>query len=260
MGTDQKEKSRQLGSIKFRRECILNDALLLLTLLRETYRDAHIPIDFSELFYYNKTSDVQRAFCKERIDVLMPPKPKYTKDEMIAAALELVSEKGISALTARDLGARLSTSARPIFTAFKSMEEVQDAVIAAAMKRFEEYAHKTSQNEPIFKQVGMQMILFAKEEPNLYQLIFMSAKEQAQTFDDVYSHLGSVAEECLDVLQSEYALSRSDAGAVFEHVWIHTFGIGELCATGMCAFSLEEISEMLTQDFFAMMMLMKSGK
>ena len=46
----------------------------------------------------------------------------------------------MSALTSRDLGARLGSSARPIFTVFKSMEEVQEAVRDAAMKRFESYA------------------------------------------------------------------------------------------------------------------------
>ena len=190
----------------------------------------------------------------------MPPKPKYTKEEIVLAALELVSEKGMSALTARDLGARLGTSARPIFTAFKSMEEVQAAVMHAAMNRFEEYAHKAAQMEPVFKQVGMQMIMFAKEEPKLYQLIFMSSISEAQTFDDIYAHLGSVADECLDVLQKDYDLSKDNAKTLFEHVWIHTFGIGALCATGVCDFSHEQIAEMLTQDFTAMMMLMKFGK
>ncbi len=189
----------------------------------------------------------------------MPPKPKYTREEIIAAALALVSEKGMAALTARDLGARLGTSARPIFTAFKSMEEVQNEVMQTAMNRFEEYVHKAANNEPVFKQVGIQMILFAKEEPNLYQLIFMSAQEEARTFDDIYGHLGTVAGECLDVIEKTYALSRVDAKTLFEHVWIHTFGIGALCATGMCDFSLEKISQMLTQDFTAMMMLMKSN-
>lgn len=112
----------------------------------------------------------------------------------------------------------------------------------------------------LYPQVGMQMILFAKEEPKLYQLIFISSISEAQTFDDIYAHLGSVADECLDVLQKDYDLSKDNAKTLFEHVWIHTFGIGALCATGMCDFSHEQITEMLTQDFTAMMMLMKSGK
>lgn len=190
----------------------------------------------------------------------MPPKPKFTREEIVAAALELVSKEGMSALTSRDLGIRLGSSARPIFTVFNSMQEVQDAVMLAAMERFEEFAHKAADMGPVFKQVGMQMILFAKEEPKLYQLIFMSSIGEAHSFDDIYARLGSVADECLDVLQKDYDLSKDNAKTLFEHVWIHTFGIGALCATGMCDFSHEQLAEMLTQDFTAMMMLMKSGK
>lgn len=190
----------------------------------------------------------------------MPPKAKFTKEQITKAALGVVSEKGAQALTAKELGAALGTSTTPIFTVFNSMQEVQDAVMLAAMEQFEEYAHKVSYMGPVFKQVGMQMILFAKEEPKLYQLIFMSSINEAQTFDDIYARLGSVADECLDVLQKDYDLSKDNAKTLFEHVWIHTFGIGALCATGMCDFSHEQIAEMLTQDFTAMMMLMKSGK
>ena len=190
----------------------------------------------------------------------MPPKAKFTKEQITKAALCVVSEKGAQALTAKELGAALGTSTTPIFTVFNSMQEVQDAVMLAAMERFEEYAHKAAHLGPVFKQIGMQMILFAKEEPKLYQLIFMSSISEAQTFDDIYAHLGSLADECLNVLQKGYDLSKADAKTLFEHVWIHTFGIGALCATGMCDFSHEQIAEMLTQDFTAMMMLMKSGK
>ena len=190
----------------------------------------------------------------------MPPKAKFTKEQITKAALGIVSEKGAQALTAKELGAALGTSTTPIFTVFHSMQEVQDAVMLAAMERFEEYAHKAAHLGPVFKQIGMQMILFAKEEPKLYQLIFMSSISEAQTFDDIYAHLGSLADECLNVLQKDYDLSKADAKTLFEHVWIHTFGIGALCATGMCDFSHEQIAQMLTQDFTAMMMLMKSGK
>ena len=188
----------------------------------------------------------------------MPPKTKFTKEQITKAALGVVSEKGAQALTAKELGAALGTSTTPIFTVFNSMQEVQDAVMLAAMERFEEYAHKAAHLGPVFKQVGMQMILFAKEEPKLYQLIFMSSISEAQTFDDIYAHLGSVADECLDVLQKDYNLSKDNAKTLFEHVWIHTFGIGALCAAGVCDFSDEQIARMLSQDFAAMMMLMKS--
>ena len=190
----------------------------------------------------------------------MPPKPKFTKEEIVAAALELVSEKGIEALTARELGARLGSSARPIFTVFNSMEEVQVEVRAAALKRFESYAEKAMHYTPVFKQVGMQMILFAMEEPKLYQLVYMSENAGATDFEGIVDRLGDVAQLCVDVIQRDYSLSEKDAKALFEHVWIYTFGIGALCATGMCRFSQDEIIQMLGQDFMAMLFYAKSGR
>lgn len=190
----------------------------------------------------------------------MPPKPKFTKEEIVAAALELVSEQGIEALTARELGARLGSSARPIFTVFNSMEEVQEEVRAAALRRFESYAGKAMHYTPVFKQVGMQMILFAMEEPKLYQLVYMSENAGATDFDGITQRLGDVAQLCVDVIQRDYGLSAEDSKTLFEHVWIYTFGIGALCATGMCRFSQDEIIQMLGQDFMAMLFYAKSGR
>lgn len=190
----------------------------------------------------------------------MPPKPKFTKEEIVKAALGVVSQSGINALTAKSLGNALNTSATPIFTVFSSMHEVQDAVKAAAMGYFESYAHKTVADMPIFKQVGMQMILFAKEEPNLYQLVFMSQNNDVKSFKDIYMILGSVADECLNAIQKDYGLSGENAKTLFEHSWIYTYGIGTLCATGMCDFSEEQMSKMLTQDFTAMMLLLRGKK
>ncbi len=188
----------------------------------------------------------------------MPPKPKFTKEEITAAALNIVSAKGIEALTARELGVSLGSSARPIFTVFKNMEELQDEVLKAAMQRFESYAEHTLPNMPLFKQVGMQMVLFGIREPKLYQLLFMRENQAEVSFDDIFGKLGSTAELCIYTIRKDYELSLKDAKTLFENVWIYTFGIGALCATRMCSFSEERLGQMLSTEFQAMMMLVKS--
>lgn len=190
----------------------------------------------------------------------MPPKPRFTKKEVINAALELVSEKGIESLTSRDLGARLGSSARPIFTVFKNMEELQQEVRNAALKKYEGFVQKAINYTPAFKQFGMQMILFSIEEPKLYQLLFMTEKANAKNFDDIFDDLGEMAVTCIDVIQKDYGLTKQEAKALFQHVWIYTFGIGALCASRACQFSENEIIEMLGHDFIAMLMLIKSGR
>ena len=67
----------------------------------------------------------------------MPPSAKFTREEIVRAALTLVRTEGFDALTARALGAKLGSSARPIFTVFQNMEEVQQAVMDAAKAVFE---------------------------------------------------------------------------------------------------------------------------
>lgn len=190
----------------------------------------------------------------------MPPKPKFTKEEIVAAALDLVSERGLAALTARDLAARLGSSPRPIFTVFKSMEELQQEVRRAAMKRFERFAEKAIHYTPVFKQFGMQMILFAMEEPKLYQLLFMPENAAPRSFDDVFVDLGETAIVCIDVIQRDYGLTNDEAKALFQQVWIYTFGVGALCAAHACQFTEEEIIELLGREFVSMLIYIKSGK
>lgn len=190
----------------------------------------------------------------------MPPKPRFTEREIVDVALELVSEKGITALTARELGQYLGSSTRPIFTVFENMEEVQNRVKAAAWERFESYTAKAMNYTPAFKQVGMQMVLFAVEEPKLYQLLFMQENSEVSGFRDLLPRLGNTAETCLDMIRSDYGLTEAEAKLLFENVWVYTYGIGALCATRACSFSEEELVRMLGTDFMAMIAFIKSGK
>lgn len=189
----------------------------------------------------------------------MPPKPKFSRDEIVATALQIVSEKGVEALTAKELGDALGSSARPIFTVFRSMKEVQDEVRAAAMRRFERFGEHQMPGMPLFKQVGMRMVLFGMQEPKLYQLLFMQENRDSVQFADVFNELGPTASACIALLQQEYALSEAEARMLFENVWIYTFGVGALCATRVCHFSEEVLGQMLTTQFSAMLQLVKSG-
>lgn len=190
----------------------------------------------------------------------MPPKAKFTREEIIETALNLAADKGIRSLTARELGAALGSSTRPIFTAFESMEEVLLEVRKAALAKFEEYARKAENYTPVYKALGIQMVKFASEQPKLYRLLFMSEKPEAKDFNDVFRNLGDIATLCVDVIQSEYGLSYENSKLLFKHNWIHTYAVGALIATGVCSFTEKEIQDMLSREFVAMLMLIKSDK
>ena len=69
----------------------------------------------------------------------MPPKAKFTREEVVRTALEMVRENGMDTLSARNLSARLGSSASPIFTIFQNMEDVQQEVISAAHEIYRNY-------------------------------------------------------------------------------------------------------------------------
>ena len=62
----------------------------------------------------------------------MPPNPKFTKTEIIDKAFQIARRQGIDKITARELGNQLGSSARPVFTVFKSMDELKEEVVTAA--------------------------------------------------------------------------------------------------------------------------------
>ena len=74
----------------------------------------------------------------------MPPKPKFTKEELIKVALELTREGGIDSVVARNLGKKLNTAPSTIFTHFDSVEEIRKAVVEASRKLYNAYVRRTS--------------------------------------------------------------------------------------------------------------------
>lgn len=190
----------------------------------------------------------------------MPPKPKVTKEEVAETAFAIVKEEGFEALTARKLGSRLGTSARPIFTVFKNMEEVKWAARELALQEFEAYASDFMEYTPAFKRIGMLMISYAIHEPEMFKLLFMQEHSESIGFQNFMKAQGSLGEQCIELLHREYQLKEEEARLLFEQLWVHTFGIGVLCVLKVCDFSEEEISNRLGEVFTGMLMLIKSGK
>lgn len=190
----------------------------------------------------------------------MPPKPKFTREEVVNKAIDFIRQYGIDELTTRALGEYMGSSARPIFTLFKNMDELLSEVKKQVYELFNSYKEKTDSNEPLFKRAGMQMVLFGKYEKRLYQLLYMHENKKANSFEDVYRLLGSLGDECTEYLKSNYSLSEKEARFVFDNVWIYTYGVGTLLATGMCDFSEGELSAMLTNSFRAIVNEVKREK
>lgn len=187
----------------------------------------------------------------------MPPKIKFTREEILAAAVELTREQGLSAVTARAVGERLGASARPIFTAFQNMEELQEEVVRAARALYNQYVAAGLRQTPAFKGVGTQYIRFAAEEPQLFRLLFMSEQAEKPQVDGVLPMIDENYPAIRRSLQTAYDLTAQDADWLYRHIWLYTHGIAAACATHLCRFSAEDISRMLTETFASLLRTIK---
>ncbi len=186
----------------------------------------------------------------------MPPKPKYTKEEIIAAAFELVREAGSDALTAREVGKRLSTSSSPIFTVFRDMDELRCAVRTMAKARFDGYMAVAENYVPAYKMRGMQWVKFAAEEPQLFRLLFMQHGDGAD-FDRAMSEIPFSRESDIAIIMRDYHASREATAHLFRQMWTYTYGLCALCAAGVCTFTEAEIATQLGEIFRGMIYVLQ---
>lgn len=188
----------------------------------------------------------------------MPPKLKFTKEEIVSAALDIVRASGIKSLTARGLGARLGISSRPIFTAFQNMEEVQQETQKAAREVYNRYIDIGLSQIPAFKGVGMQYLRFSKEEPKLFELLFMTENTTTSSLEGILPAIDDNSHRILSSIQQGYGLSRDISLRIYKSMWIYTHGIACLCATKVVSLDENEIDRLLTEVFIGLLMKMKS--
>ena len=174
----------------------------------------------------------------------MAPKNKFTKEEMVAAAVRVVQEKGMDGLTAKTLAEELGVSTQPVFTCFSTMDAVKKEVRAAAQRMYDTYVVWGLQERvPLFG-YGMQYIQFAREEPELYRLLFLTPSAGGE--DGVLESVRHAKALALPVIMQVYKMDEADAERYFQSLWLVVHSLATLLVTGACPYSDEEIGRFLT--------------
>ncbi|WP_329972814.1 TetR/AcrR family transcriptional regulator [Ruminococcus champanellensis] len=174
----------------------------------------------------------------------MPPSVKFTKEEIVNAALQVVREKGTAALTTRQIAAVLGVSTRPIFTYFQNMQQVQEAVRQATQALYHSYIKKGLEQVHPFIGLGEQYIRFATQEPELYRLLFLPLAPGSE--NKAMEEMERTQNLVLDFLQQIYQLDEAAAKRFFRDVWLVAHSLAALIVTNCCPYSPEEIRQILT--------------
>ena len=175
----------------------------------------------------------------------MPPKVKFLKEEIVSAAVAVVRRKGIDALTAREVAAELGVSTRPIFTYFDTMDQLRGEVYGCAKALYQDYILR-GLAEPIPNLgVGRAYIRFAKEEPALYRLLYLTKPDNA--VGGAMEALKLSQDLVRDSVMQVYHMDEETADSYFRDLWLVAFSIATLIVTDECPYTDEQISAIFTE-------------
>ena len=175
----------------------------------------------------------------------MPPKVRFQKEEIAAAALNVARKQGIDALTARETAKELGVSVGPIFTWYKTMEQLKADVYEQAKRVYREYIERGLAGPIPFLGIGQQYLQFAKKEPELYRLLFLRRPDSVS--GGAMEALKFSQDLARESLMRIYHMEAWMADCYFRDLWLVVFSFATLIVTDDCPYTDEEMSAVLTE-------------
>ena len=176
----------------------------------------------------------------------MPSSPRIKKEDMLQAALELVSRDGYAALNIKAVAKELGCSTAPISWQFGGMDGLREELIPFAEQYVEDKYYSWNENEvAAFEQRGRGTIDLALENPNLFRFLYTGERSQILSTgfrlqtnnpdtDNVYQKMADLLGITLNQVM-DFAMT----------MMVYTQGIGTLIASGIVKDTKENMYRML---------------
>ncbi len=113
----------------------------------------------------------------------MPPKNKFTREEIVEAAFEIARAEGFSKITARSVASRLRSSVAPIYVNFKTVTELTQAVVQRVFALSEEFMAK-QKGQNLFENIGKASLAFARDYPVLFRDLVLKPNPYMASYEE----------------------------------------------------------------------------
>lgn len=156
----------------------------------------------------------------------MPPSVRFSRDAVLNAAYQLIRRDGPEALNARAVARELGGSTQPIFRLFSGMEELKQAVLELAYDTWISKLHERLQTSAFpYLTIGMSYLLFARDEPELFKLLFMRDRVSDGSCTDYDVNFG------IPLLENTVKVDVDTARKLYERNWLYCHGLAVTIAT-----------------------------
>lgn len=156
----------------------------------------------------------------------MPPSVRFSREAVLNAAYQLIRREGPSALNARAVARELGGSTQPIFRLFTNMDELRYAVIELALQTWKDSLHVRLQNSAFpYLTIGMSYLLFARDEPELFKLLFMRDRVSDGSCTEYNLSWG------IPLIEDTVKVDVETAGKLYQRNWLFCHGLAVSIAT-----------------------------
>ena len=171
----------------------------------------------------------------------MPRKAILTKDVIVAAAMKIARKNGLEAVTARALAHALGCSLSPLFTVFDNMDSIKEEVRKEARARFLRDAEDSLKEGDPFKEYGIRMIRFAKQDPALFSVAFLQPRMNKD-------HVDFVFKQSLEYTRNKYFLNDEQSSRLIQMMWVFVCGLALLFSSGAEPMDDGQVDRILTMQ------------
>lgn len=176
----------------------------------------------------------------------MPPKARITKAMILNTVMDITRQTGFETVNARCIARKLQCSTRPLFTCYQSMDELKSDFLSVAYGYYERYVHRFGDTVPVrqYLILPLSYIEFAREEPNLFRLLFISDMDLKMTeTKDFYQELDN--EKKARLFSQSMGIEFTRAKVIFLDLFLYTHGIAVLTATKKITLNKSDAEKMV---------------
>lgn len=172
---------------------------------------------------------------------------RITTESIIDGAFEIARNEGLSEVTARRVASHLDCSTQPIFRTFSGMNELLEKVYEKALNFYGDfYSLYPRLGSTPFSNLGMAYIAFAKQERNLFNLLFV---ENLDFKKGMYEVLNQDRGYVVNEMSLAAASGCPDAEGLFMKMWIFIHGAACMSLSGEYDLSDSDTLTLLEQTY-----------
>lgn len=178
---------------------------------------------------------------------------KVDKNMIINICIDIIRKDGISCVNARRIAKELNCSTQPIYYIYKNMDELKNDINKELVNIYYNYLFNDS---VLYKDIGKNYIKFAREEPNIFKVLFNGDNVML----DITSKNSSI-DKVYELISKQTGLSIKDAEIFHLKMWLYVNGIANLVANKTLDFNEKEIDKLLSEQYISMLLWeYKKGK